>query len=230
MPEAYRSQYTETDGRFHLDEIEVDDGAELRGALDHERSERKTAKALLEKFKGLDPDQAREALESIRELEDKKLRDQGNFEKLKERWREQQAKELSARDTRIASMDKELRKFKLDDKIRAAALKAGVQPRDIEDVMTLTSSHFELNESGSISVLDRQGNPTLASVEEFFGQTYKADKPQFYGASGAGGSGAPVGGTGGGGGGQRTVKRADFDKMGPSEQMNTVRSGCQVID
>jgi hypothetical protein len=51
VPEAYRSRYTERDDKFHLDEIEIDDGAELRSALEARDEQLKTATAELRKLK-----------------------------------------------------------------------------------------------------------------------------------------------------------------------------------
>jgi hypothetical protein len=124
----------------------------------------------------------------------------------------------------------ELTKFKLTDRVRAAALAAGVLPDDIEDVLTITSRRFKLGDKDEIVVLDKDGDPSSTNLDKSFTEEFKTAKPKFYGASGAGGSGAPAGGAGGGGGGAKTVKVAEFDKMSPQEQMAHVKSGGTVTD
>lgn len=228
VPDAYRDRYKEQNGRFHLEEIEVDDAAEIRGALERERRERREAKAALEKYKDIDPERAREALDKVQELEDRKLRDKGEYDQLRKRLQEQQTRELSARDTRISELEKGLRQYQLTDKVRAAALKAGVFPEDVDDVIKLTSDRFDLQD-GQIVVLE-DGVPTSSTPETFFSQTFKEQKPKFYAASGAGGSGAPPGGSSAGAGRQKTIKRDAFDRMGHGDRMTFIKDGGQVTD
>jgi hypothetical protein len=83
-----------------------------------------------------------------------------------------------------------LRRFELDDRVRQAALTAGVLPADLEDVIVLTARNFRLEDDGALTVLDDAGTPTADTVAEFFSRTYRERRPKFYGASLAGGSGA----------------------------------------
>jgi predicted RNase H-like nuclease (RuvC/YqgF family) len=231
VPETYRDKYTqnEMDRKFYLSEVEVDDGAELRGALENERKSHKETKKQIEKFKGLDPDLAREALKQAQDTEEQKLQAEGKFEQLRQKWQEQQKKELSERDGKITGLEKELRQFMLTDKLRAEALKAGVFPEDLNDVLKITSDRFDLRE-GKIVVLDDDGDPTASTPETFFGQTFKEQRPKFYAASGSGGSGAPAGSAGSGSGGSRTIARAAFDRMNPVQQAAFCRDGGNVTD
>ena len=235
VPEGYRGAYVERDGAYELDlekleAIEFDDKAELEGALKREREERKQAKADLEKYKGIDPEKAREAQRRLDELDEKNLIEKGEVEELKKRWQAEWDQEKEELKQQLSERDGQLTKFKLTDKVRAAALAAGVIPDDVDDVLLLTQNRFRLGDKDEILVLDKDGVESRSDLTKFFGEEFKAQKPKFYGASGAGGSGAPAGGTGGGGGGAKTVKRADFEKMAPADQLAHAKGGGTVVD
>ena len=213
VPEAYRSVYVEKDGGFvvdpaKLEELEIDDKAELAGALENERKETKRLKGEVTKYQGIDPDRAREAQRKLDELEAKELMDKGEFDRLlKKRSDEFDAREADYR-TQLADRDARLEHFELITPVKAAALAAGVLPEDLDDVVDINKKRFR-REEGKIVILDKDGDPTTSTLEKFWGEEFKTQKPKFYGASGAGGSGAPAGGTGGGTGGARTVSGSD---------------------
>lgn len=235
VPEKYRGLYVEKDGGFEVDpaklaDFEFDDKEELAGALENERKERKRWKDEVDKYKGLDPDKARAAQKRLDELDEKNLIEKGEVEELKKRWQKEWDDEKAGLQKQLGERDTQLTKFKLTDVVRAAALKNGVLPDDIDDVLTLTAPRFKLGEGDKIIVFDKDGVESRSDLDKFFGEEFKAAKPKFYGASGAGGSGAPAGGTGGGAGGGKTVKRADFDQMTPQAQMQHVKDGGAITD
>jgi hypothetical protein len=222
VPEAYRGLYVEKDGSFvvdpaKLEDFEWDDKEELRTALEAERKERKQAKADLEKYKGIDPDKARAAQAKLDELDEKQLIDKGEFERLNKKRETERETERAAWEKEKETYVSQLTKFKLTDKVRAAALAAGVIPEDIDDVLTITSNRFRLGEKDQIVILDKDGDESSLTLDKYFGEEFKAQKPKFYAASGAGGSGASAG-TSGGTGNSKTMKRADFEKLPPVEQ------------
>jgi hypothetical protein len=235
VPEAYRGLYVQKDDGFEIDpakfaEFEFDDKAELEGALKREREERKAAKEELKKYEGIDPERARAAQERLDKLDEKKLIDKGEFERLlKKRSDEFDTREAEYK-RQLEEHGKRLDTYELTNPVREAALKAGVLPEDVEDVLKINSHRFRLNDKRKPVVLDKDGDETSLTLEQFWGEEFKTARPKFYGASGAGGSGAQPGGTGGGGGGAKTVKRADFEKMPATEQSSLARSGVTVVD
>ncbi|HEX8772591.1 MAG TPA: hypothetical protein VF735_03230 [Pyrinomonadaceae bacterium] len=246
VPEAYRGLYVEKDGSFSVDpekleEFEWDDKEEQAGALKHEREERKAARAELEKYRDIDPEKAREALKKLNELDEKALIDKGEFERLLkkredefDRLMKKRSEEFDAEAAelkkQLAERDSRLDGYELISPVRDAALKAGVLADDIEDVLKITSHRFRLNDKRQPVVLDKEGDESSMTLDRFWGEEFKSQKPKFYGASGAGGSGAPAGGSGGGSGGAKTVKRDAFEQMAPSDQMAHVKSGGTVVD
>ncbi len=233
IPEPFRNSYTEQDGEFHLDfdKFEIDDKAELSTALERERAERKAAKEALESRKDIDPEEYKRLKAEADDRENKKLRDKGEFDRLMEKqkkdWEAKEAEYKKQIDTHAS----ELRTHKLTNKVKEAALKAGVLADDIDDVLTITSRRFDLNDTGKIIVRDQDGDETSMSVDSFFSDVFKTQKPKFYAASGSAGSGAPAGGAAAGGaGGAKSIKRSDFEKMGSAERSGAIKAGTQIVD
>jgi hypothetical protein len=223
VPEAYRDRYTERDGKHYLDEIEIDDGAEVKTALAAEREERRKAKEALARFEGLDPEKAREALEAAQKAEEAKLRDKGKFDELLKAKEAAHAQELAKLGETITSQTQQLRKFKLDDRLRAAALKAGVLPDDLEDVMTLTGTRFDLSDDDQIVMKDGPG----VTPEKFYGEVFREQRPKFYAPSGAGGSGAA--GAGGAGGVTPTGSVNISDQNALNSNLEKIANGEVVV-
>lgn len=235
VAEAYRSAYTERDGEFHLDldkleAVEFDDRAEVAGALERERAERKAAKEALEKFKDIDPEKYRDAMQKLDEIDNKKLRDKGEFDRLMEKRQGEWNTEKERYESQVKDLSSRLRTHTLTNKVKEAALRNGVIAEDIDDVLAITANRFDLDDKERIVVRDAEGDSTTLTLDNFFGDLFKTQKPKFYQASGAAGSGAPAGGAGGGSGGAKTVKRSDFDKLSPSEQSTVALSGAQIVD
>lgn len=114
-PEALREHYAEKDGKFYLsvDPVEgyaLEDVTGLKSALGAERTKREQLEATVVKFKDLDPDKARKALERLTELEaidpSKEADKIANtkFEAAKAQLLEQHGKEVGQRDERIKAL------------------------------------------------------------------------------------------------------------------------------
>lgn len=235
VPEGYRALYVEKDGGFEVDpaklaDFEFDDREELSGALERVRTEVKTLKAEVKKYEGIDPERARAAQQKLDDLEAKDLMDKGEFDRLlKKRSDEFDAREADYKK-QLEDRDGRLNHYELTDPVRKAALAAGVLPEDVEDVLKINSHRFKLNDKRQPVVLDKDGDETSHTLEKFWGEEFKTQRPKFYGASGAGGSGAPAGGSGGGGGGAKTIKRAEFDQKTPAERLTLAKEGVQLVD
>jgi hypothetical protein len=240
VAEAYRPAYVEREGAFYLDPekleaIEFDDKAELAGALEKERKGRKDAKAALDKYKDLDPEQARAALQRLQEHDEKELLNKGEFDRLMKKRQEEWSKKEEGYKQEIANRDGQLRQFTLTDKVRGAAINAGVLPDSLNDVLFLTRERFDLDEDGGIIVLDETGDRTYSTVDEFFNTSYKEQRPVYYAPHAGGGSSAKAAGTGGSdpgknGPGKKEILRANFDKMTEAEKYTAMLSGAKVVD
>jgi hypothetical protein len=235
VPEPYRALYVEKDDGFEVDpakfaDFEFDDREEVAGALEHERTERKRLKTEVDKYKGIDPEKARAAQARLDELDEQNLIQSGEVEKLKAKWQKDWDDEKADLVKQIGDRDGQLTKFKLTDRVREAALNAGVHKEKVEDTLLLTERHFKLGEGDKIVVLDKDGLESRSDLDKFFGEEFKTQKPWLYEATGAGGSGAPAGGSGGGTGGAKTVKRAEFEQKTPAERATMAKEGVTVVD
>ncbi len=74
--------------------------------------------------------------------------------------------------------------------IKTAAIKAGVDPDYVDDVIALTQSKFKVDETGEIVMLDDNGEFTGKNVDSFFINDFKKSKPRYFVGSGKSGSGS----------------------------------------
>lgn len=204
VDEGLRSEYKEgEDGKFHL---ELGDGlysdsdiTNLKSALDKERKARREAdkKAKAAAGDSFSPEERKE-FEDLRakekDLETKRLESKGEYEKLIKKEREEHAAAIEKLNTELGSQlteekDRTKRLF-VRDKLRGAAIEAGVLKESVEDVLTLTMARFDLRDD-EIVVLDEEGELSADSISDFFTTTYKESKPLYYQpSSDVGGSGA----------------------------------------
>jgi hypothetical protein len=197
---AVAALYVEKEGIFHLDVTGLEDTAGLKSALEAERKTRKDFEKKYGALKDVDPEEYARLKAEAAERETKKLTEAGEFDKLREKWAKEQADKDAEWERKVAEKDALLATHVKDSQVRNAALKAGVIPEDIEDVMIITARHFKLADDGALQVLDDRGEVTPKTAEEFFTKDFKEKKPKFYAATGSSGGGTAGGGGGGAGG------------------------------
>jgi hypothetical protein len=176
VPEAFRAEYEEREGKWHP---KVPDVTNLKTALQSERDRATREEA------------ARKAAETERDT----LRRKGSA---KEKGvTEEQLAALRADDERKRKADleplqrenqelkKENRKLKLTDRVQKLALDAGVMPDRIEDAMELLDKRVDLTEDGeTIVVKNKKGEITTEKIETFLETTFRAEKGWLYGGDG----------------------------------------------
>lgn len=191
---AVAALYSEKDGKFFLEVEGQEDVSGLKSALEAERKARKDFEKKYGALKDVDPEEYARLKAEAADRETKKLTEAGEFDKLREKWAKEQADKDAEWQRKIAEKDALLATHVKDSQVRNAALKAGVIPEDIEDVMTITARFFKLADDGALQVLDDRGEVTPKTVDEFFAKDFKERKPKFYAASGQTGGGTPPGG------------------------------------
>ena len=198
IDDAQKQLYVERDGKFHLDVDGVEDTTGLKSALEKERAARREFEKKYGALKNVDPDEYAKLKREAEEREQKKLEDKGEFEKLREKWAQKEEQMKTDYEKKLSEKDGLLKKLVLEDRMRQAALKAGIRPDRIDDVMSLTSARANMDDSGAIRILDENGDPTTETPFDFYAKTYKSARPDYFVGSNASGSGATPGGTGGG--------------------------------
>lgn len=168
-------------------------------------------------LRGDDADAAKIPDEVRRKWEEQKQRELGKLAKERERL-----------EAELLKVQGDLKTTRLTDRVRAAALKAGIIPDDIDDVLTLTLKHFDLDTDGKIVVRDEDGDPMDTTLDRFWTEYYKERKPKFYAASGAAGGGSQGGATATNG--SKTMTRSAFEALDAAARAARMKEGVSLTD
>jgi len=213
LPEAARDFYEPDGESYKLAADGLPDFAGLSRAKENERAEtnrvRRELNELRERFKDLDPIQAREALEKLRGLEEKDLIKSGDLDQL---WQKRLApiqrghqsqmealqQQLKAAEEKYAALSETYTRTMRSKLITDAAAAEHVDP-DWYEYVDLKAQHvWRLNETGALTAYGPDNAPLYGQKGEPLtpGEWIRAglakDKPKLLLASN--GSGAPGGG------------------------------------
>ena len=180
VPEPLREEYTEKDGKFHLNV----DG--VVPTSQYEELEKRYAY-----LDGTDPEEVKGALNRVREIRDKKMIEEGEFEKwASERVRDATKKyegELAelreskkSQEARIRDYENQFNARKVQDLLSETFAELNVSPRNQEAVNFLfgrISQGFELHKDGKLLAVDPNGRPRLDEKGERV--TLKDDMTKF---------------------------------------------------
>lgn len=255
VPAEHKAFYRQdADGTMTLDVDETPASkkvAEFRGnntKLLQERDatikELNAAKALLDKYKGIDPEKAQEAAQTLQRLQEKQLIDAGEFEKVlamrtqsivTDRDTQLKAKTdaYNAMEARERKYYAELSRERVDNAVLAAARRAGnLVPGAEFDVISRARTVFSMDENGKIAAnkdaadaFNEKGEPI--SVDEYATRLIKQSAHLFVGAQGGGAQGtssrsAPRGQADG----DRTPRKLSASEFG--KHMDDIISGKVV--
>lgn len=170
VPESLRQFYSEKDGKFVLQMEGAELESEVRGlksALQKERDAAKQLKAeiaeLQSKFKDLDPEAARKALEQQQALKEKQLLDAGKVDEvvaertaMMRRDFEAQTKALKAaleeRDSALTKQAQQLETHLIDGAVSAAALELGARKEALELIKLKAKQTFRVKDGRLVPV------------------------------------------------------------------------------
>lgn len=213
----------------------------LNGEAKTLRTRAETAEAALAPFKDIDPIKAKKAIDTVANIDAKKLIDAGEVEKVKEEIKTQFTVQLAEKDKAIGTLSNDLDTLRIDN-IFAQSLFIRDRIATPPDMFQATfRTNFKIKD-GKVEAYDKAGNPLMSATR--FGERADPDealeilvnahpqKTMILKASDATGSGNN--GTGGNRGGSRIIKRADFDKMIPADQAlnadKMAKGEVQIID
>jgi hypothetical protein len=189
VPEAFRGEYEERDGKWHP---KVPDVTKLNSALQSER-DRATEQERLRKAAERERDDLKRA---------EKAKAAGISAEELEQIRVAEREARKPLEDELTTVRAENRKLKLTDRVKALALAAGVMPDRIKQAMKILDERTDLTDADGIVVKDEAGKVTTETIEDFLAKTFKKESPWFYAGAGASGSGAS--GSNGSGGGTAT--------------------------
>lgn len=195
VPELFRADYEERDGKFHP---KLEDTSALKNA--HERQKQENAK-LKDKLTKLEQD-----LDGLKRTADPKAED----------LRKQIADEVEKVRTQLGAENATLKAQLAKRDVWSAAMKVmehhGVMPSMFEPLLKLEGDRLELVD-GKLLVKD----DPATSIDKLFGDVFKKTYPTFYDAKMKPGPDAD-GGSGG------ALRGAEWDKLSPEEKLTRARS------
>ncbi len=216
VPEEFRALYTERDGQMVLDPKGVVPKSTLHEYMDNNRTLHRKLQETQERFKDLDPEEARKALAEQQKFKDKKLLDESKAEELiAERTGQLRAdyeKRLQELTGSNQTLSARLSEVLVDKELLEAAAKSGLREEAFEDALLAGRSVFRVVDGKVIplqeeKILYGKDRKTPLSMKEWLEEKV-ASKPHWFKAT-TGGTAQPKG-TFSANGGPPNKKRAEM--------------------
>jgi hypothetical protein len=143
----------------------------------------------LESQKGGESEETAALRARLQEIEQEKLKEAGKWDEWRAAHEKNKAEALDKVKKELDGARGELKTFKLNGKMRSAALDAGIALEHVDDVVALLADRqVKLTDKGEFEIFDLDGVPFTSDLKTFFGDYYKGKRPIYYeGANPAGG-------------------------------------------
>lgn len=205
VEEAIAKLYTKNaDGKYYL-EVE---GLVSKAKLDEFRDTNVKLMKDMEKFKDIDPVKYRELSETYRKIQEKEWIEKGELDKVVEQRVSTMRGDLEGKIKEYKqsneSMSKQLDSLLIDNEVRAAAIKSGVRPSAVDDVLLRARAVYKVKD-GVATPFDDKGqviygkdgaNPMV--INDWVGSLKQSADHLFQGSNGGGAPGNNSGGVSGG--------------------------------
>lgn len=214
----------------------------LNGEAKGHREAKETAEGKLKLFDGLDASAARKALETVANLDAKKLIDAGEVEKVKEQAKAAYDQQLQAVEEKYKPVVTErdgllnqLHSERIGNAFSRSKFIADKLAVPIDMVQAFFGARFKI-ENDQIVAIGADGNKvfsranpgSVASFDEALEIMVDAYPNKDALLKGSNGGGGGNGGKGGGDG--KTVTRAQFDAMDQTQRMEFTRKGGKIVE
>ncbi len=234
VAEPLREFYAEKDGKFVLQAEGLTPTARVNEFRDNNLALKRQIDELTSRYDGVDPDKFRELSEREQKQRDRKLIDAGKVDELvAERVAAMKAdadKQIGTRDASLAALTKQLESVLVDNAIRDHAAKASVRPTAIEDALLRAKQVFRLQDGkavpmeGDKPIYGKDGEPM--TMGEWFGGLSERAPHLFETSAGTGATGS----TWAAATGSKSMTRAQFEALGPTERMTAAKARIQLTD
>lgn len=231
--------YVASDGT----EMTIDLGtiARLNNEAKTHRTEKETLASKFKPFEGMDAQQAKQAIELMSKVDQKKLIDAGEVDKVRAEISQSFTAQMAEKDTAISTLQGRVNNMVLDGAFNSSAFvrdNIAIPP----DVFRDSFGKFFKVENEKVVAIGRDGNPLysktrageLANFDEAVSllvDTHPA-KDALLRTNTGGGTGNN--GNGGGRNSARTMKRSDFDALQPAQQAHYAglmgKGEIQIVD
>lgn len=209
----------------------------LNGEAKSHRERAEKAEGDLKQYEGItDPAAARKALETVSNLDAKKLVDAGEVEKVKQ----EAIKAVEDKYKPLVAENESLKQTYFAEKVGGSFARSQFIAEKLAIPADLAQARFGdafKVENGEVVAYDKAGNKLFsrsnpgepAKFDEAFEMLVEQYpyRDQILKGTGASGGGAQGGG---GGGGSKSLTRSQFDALPPGKQSEHVRGGGQVTD
>lgn len=212
----------------------------INGEAKANRERAEAAEASLKTFAGItDPAAALKALGTVKNLDDKKLIEAGDVERIKSEAIKAVEERYAPVVSQVAALEQELYTEKIGGAFSRSKMIADKFSIPADLVQARFGQHFKI-EAGKVVAYDVSGNKIFSRARPGeladFDEAVEALVDQYpYKSHILKGSGAAGGGAGGSGGGQggpgkKTMSRDLFQKLSPPDQALAVNSGTVVTE
>ena len=206
IPAAQLPFYTERDGAFVLDAEGLVDKSKLDEFRTNNLALKKQVQELTDRFEGIDPDAVRALQAEKAALEEAKLINDGEVEKLVEKRTKPLLtdieKRLKVAEAQAAQLSTQLFEREIERNVVEAASKLGLRPSAIPDIKSRARSVFKIVE-GAVAAFEPDGRPIFGvdgttpwTFDEWVSAQVTAAPHLFESNAGSGASGHASGGGG----------------------------------
>ena len=239
IPEALHGEYKQIEGgKFQLSVEGLppqEDVAGLKSALQKERE--RNAQAKQWETLGKTPAEIKEMLDAQTKREEDEAKKKGDFESIRKQDQARFETEKAALQAELTAARSSERQAIVENNLLASLTKAGATqegadllPERLQKRVVIETDNgkriIKITQPDGVTPMAGKGKDGFATFDDLIEEA-KTAWPSLFSGSGNGGSGKQPGATGGTG---KTIKRADFDALPPTEKAAKMRDGFTVTD
>lgn len=242
IPDALKGEYAEKDGKFHLNVDGIEDTSGLKSALDKERTKARDLEKKVKKWEALgkSDEEIAQLLADHEEAERKKAEGEGDFDKVLKQHQDKWAKEKADLERELNASRASERGAIIETSVLGALTKAGATEEGLDLLPDRLAGRIHLETVEGKRVLKimqadgetpmaGSGKEGLATFDDLVKEA--ASKwPSLFKGSGQSGSGKEPGKGGGASGSQKTITRAEWEKLSPADKQAKHRDGFKIVD
>jgi DNA-binding transcriptional MerR regulator len=241
VPEAVRSFYEEKDGKFALKVDGLEDTTALKGALEKERKAARDAQKLAKQFEGLglSADEIKALVDAKAKADHDAAAKAGDFDKILGQHKSAWEKDKATLEAELNAARASERSAIIGTSLMAALTKAGATEEGIDLMPERLAARvkFETEDGQRVvkimaadgeTPMAGSGKGGLATFDDLVKEAL-TKWPSLFKSSGAGGGGKQPG-SGAGGAGNRSMSKAEFEKLPAKERAARMASGLTLTD
>lgn len=240
VPAALHTEYTEKDGKFHLNVEGLEDTGGLKSALETERTARKQLEKDVKAWKALGktPAEIAELTSAAETAATEAAKKAGNFDAILQQHQTKWTGEKTTLETELAAARNSERNAIIETSVMGALTKAKATPEGIDLLTERLGKRIKfetVDGKRQIHIMQADGETPMigsgaggsATFDDLVKEAVKG-YPSLFEGSGAGGGGKSPKDTGGSGG--KTLTRSEFEKLGPLDRAAKMKEGFKVVD